>query len=407
MALGLHVRNEDRLASGSKREVLVRVWWSLYRLERQIGIMTGRPSMIVEQCCSVPLPAPFSEQQILENANLLDDLRGSAVARDRPFVDSHSSSDMDLGKASPHFGVAEANAGSYFRAVVQLCAITQSITASLYTAGTRVRSPDELHQDIVQLGQRLNDWLTKLPRDLNFQTHPYGLMALQDPFLRERRLLTFQFYSARILLTRPCLGSFEGSAKHAEETTILVDLAQRMAGICVDTAKAVVDLLPDQPQPRFLYEYGPWWTIVHNLMQALAVLLLALSYSSRSPHGNAVLAGCCQKIIRWLRSLDDPLADRAYRVALGCFEVLAKRLSLPISDELFMGSVPPVPSGDRSLERHLVHPGAPLSVPNVSYNHVGVTDDLSAFLPYGFSTINSVNLALAHVQTSYQHQRGT
>jgi hypothetical protein len=393
--------------------VFVRVWWSLYHLERQIGIMTGRPSMIVEQCCSVPLPAPFSEQQILENAHLVDDLRGSAVAstasplaRSRSFVDSHFSSDSDLGKAAPHLDLAEANAGSYFRAVVQLCTITQSITASLYTARTKVRSPDELHQDIVQLGQRLDDWLTKLPRDLNFQTHPDGSMALQDPFLRERRLLTFQFYSATILLTRPCLSSFEGSAKHAEETTIPADFTQRMAGTCVETAKAVVDLLPDQPQPRFLYEYGPWWTIVHNLMQALAVLLLALSYSSKSPQGNAVLAEYCQKTIRWLCSLNDPLANRAYRVALGCFEVTAKRLSLPIPDELFMGNASPVPSGDRSLEGHIVHPGAPLPVPNVSYNHVGVTDDLSAFLLYGFSTINDVNLPLAHVQTSYQHQRG-
>ena len=289
MSLGLHVRNEDRSASGSKREVFVRVWWSLYHLERQIGIMTGRPSMIVEQCCSVPLPAPFSEQQILNNAHLMDDLRRSAVAstasplaRGRSFVDSHSSSDTDLGKAAPHFDVAEASADSYFRAVVQLSIVTQSITASLYTAGTKVRSPDELHQDIVQLGQRLDDWLTKLPRDLNFQTHLDGSMALQDPFLRERRLLTFQFYSAKILLTRPCLGNLEESAKHAE-TTIPVDFSRRMADICIETAKAVVDLLPNQPQPRFLYEYGPWWTMVHNLMQALAVLLLALSYSSKSP----------------------------------------------------------------------------------------------------------------------------
>jgi hypothetical protein len=142
-------------------------------------------------------------------------------------------------------------------------------------------------------------------------------------------------------------------------------------------------------------------------MQALAVLLLALSYSSGALQDNAFIAGCCQKIIRWLRSLDDPLANRAYRVALYCFAVVSNRLSLPISGELFMGSVPPVPSGDRSLERQIVHPGAPLSVPNVSYNYVGVTDDLSAFLPYGFSTINDVNLPLAHVQTSYQHQRGT
>ena len=370
--------------------------------------------MIVEQCCSVPLPAPFSEQQILKNAHLLDDLRVSAVSstasplvRGRPSVGSHSSSDTDSENAAPHFDVAEANAGSYFRAVVQLSMVTQSIMASLYTAGTRVRSPDELHQDIVQLNQRLDDWLTKLPRNLNFQTYSNGSMASQDSFLRERTLLTFQFCSAKILLTRPCLGSFEESAKHAEETTIPLDFAQRMAVICVETAKAVVDLLPDQPQLLFLYEYGPWWTVVHNLMQALSVLLFALSYSSRSPQGNAVLAGYCRTIIRWLCSLDDPLANRASRVALSCFEVIAKRLALSVSDELFMGSVPPIPSGDRSLERQTVHSGAPLSVPNVFDNDARVTDKLSAFLPYGSSMTRETYLPPTDVQTSYQHRRGT
>jgi hypothetical protein len=55
-ALSLHVRNEDPTASELKREVLVRMWWSLYTLDRQLSIITGRPSVMVDSNCSVTLP---------------------------------------------------------------------------------------------------------------------------------------------------------------------------------------------------------------------------------------------------------------------------------------------------------------------------------------------------------------
>ena len=67
IALGLQVQNEDRTVSDLKREVLVRVLWSRYHLERQVGIMTGRPSVIVEQFCLVPLQTSLPKQHILED----------------------------------------------------------------------------------------------------------------------------------------------------------------------------------------------------------------------------------------------------------------------------------------------------------------------------------------------------
>lgn len=318
--------------------------------------MTGRPSVLAEEHCSVPLPVSFSEQS-LEDVNLVNDLRRSSVAstasfvsHNHLFVGSRSLSDTDSGKTSPPHGVAEANEDSYFKAAVQLCIVTQRITESLYTVGTKIRSHNDLHQDIIQLGRRLDDWLMKLPRHLHFQTHPHGSTTSQDPFLRERTMLAFQFCSAKILLTRPCLSSFTVSAKHAEETAIPVDFTQRMAGVCVETAKTVVGLLPDQPQPHFLYEFGPWWTAVHSLMQALAVLLLALSCSSEAQQHSVVLAGYCLKIVRWLHCLDDPLADRACRVAVHCLGVITHRLSLPLPNELFMGIALPISSTKYDLK---------------------------------------------------------
>lgn len=343
IALGLHVRNEDRSASGSKREVLIRVWWSLLHLERQISIMKGRPSAVAELDCSAPMPAPFSEQQILD-ANLVNILRRSSLppatspgAYNSLLLGPGSLSNAGLGEASPCLAVSEANSGSYFKATVQLTTITQSILSSFYTTGRKICSPDKLQQGISHLSQRLDDWYVKLPVEFAFQVHPHGWTMSQTPFHRERTLLTFQFCGAKILLTRPYLDSLRGSGKQTSQT----DFSWRMASVCVETAKTVVDVLPDHVQPRFLYEFGPWWTIVHNLTQALAVFFLALSYSSGAFEDTVGLARYCVKIIRWLRSMDDLLAKRAYRLALSCFELITKRLSLPVSvEQIFEPQLP-------------------------------------------------------------------
>ena len=118
--------------------------------------MTGRPAVLAEHYCSVPLPVLFSDQQKADHVNVAGDLRrsnvvsaGSPVAYSRPFAGPYSTSNPDLEGVSPRFNIMGAKVGSYFRAVVQLCVITLDITESLYTAGTRVRSLDELYQDVV------------------------------------------------------------------------------------------------------------------------------------------------------------------------------------------------------------------------------------------------------------------
>ncbi|KAL5372128.1 hypothetical protein DPSP01_013742 [Paraphaeosphaeria sporulosa] len=291
IALGLHVRIEDPSASRAKREALVRVWWSLYYLERQLTIITGRPSMVIDSCCSVPLPVPLSERQISEDINIV-----------------HS--------------------GSYFRAVVQLSIISQSILTSLYSAGSTIRSLADLQKDAVQIGTRIDDWAVKLPINLYFQAPANNVATSDKVAFRQRTMLAFQFWSAKILLTHPFLNAMgELNEEHQDQAPLSYSI--RMAGICVESAKMKMDLLPDQPQPSFVYEFGPWWIAVHHLMQALAVFLLALSYSPAMQQDNVILAGYCIKIIRWLHVMEDSQAERARHMAVTCYEVVAFRLSLP------------------------------------------------------------------------------
>ncbi|CAI6339581.1 unnamed protein product [Periconia digitata] len=317
-ALGLHVRNEDPSATPPKREVLVRIWWSLYSLERQLSVITGRPSVIVDSSCSVPLPLPVPEHQIAE-----------AIASRRP---SSAAAFTSLDPPLTPTGIRrpEANSGSYIKATVQMGIITQSILMGLYSAATMIRPPAETQQDIIQLGRRIDHWAASLPSEYDPRIDTTAGNLSQE-FFRERLLLGFQFYSRRILLTRPCIGGLGQAWKDNKDTNNSGFLRQ-MAMICLNAAKSQLNLLPDEPNPLFLLENGPWWSIVHHFMQAFAIILLALSQYSIGHQENSVLSGYAKKTIRWLRSLEDPLAERASRVAFDSFQLVANRLSLDISD---------------------------------------------------------------------------
>ncbi|KAF2740060.1 hypothetical protein EJ04DRAFT_531172 [Polyplosphaeria fusca] len=325
-ALGLHVRNEDPSASPAKREILSRIWWSLYALERLLNSITGRPSIIVDASCSVPLPLPFPEGLSFDHAG-----ETSLLNPTHSGVFPSSSSSNNPSSAGYVGSVLAANDGSFLRVTVQLGLITQNIVTSLYSAGTLIRSLGDIQHDIVQYSQRLDSWLGALPSEFRFHNQQVDVSSSR-PHVRERLCLCLQHCSARIMLTRPCLGGFGQSAKDASVPKAFMT---QMADICVEAATTMADLLPDQPDPSFVYENGPWWSIVHHLMQAVSVILIALTTSVNS-QGAIELVGCAKKMIWWLGSMQDPQAERACYIALGTLEAVADRLHVDTSGDMFL-----------------------------------------------------------------------
>ncbi|KAI8934733.1 hypothetical protein NX059_008423 [Plenodomus lindquistii] len=318
-SLGLHVRNGDPSATAGKRETLVRTWWSLYSLESTLSIMTGRPSVIVDSYCSVPLPIPVPEDKISDEIEATYRVRrGSATTlyAESPTL-STTSTGLDF--SSSTIGV-EANSGSFFRAVVQLSVITQKILLSLYSAATSLRTSSEIQQDTMRLVQRLDQWVTALPAEFNSQDPSSDL---SNKFTRERMLLGFQFCSARILVTRPSLTARRqpwNAAKEANFTT-------RMANMCIEAAKTVISSLPDDPQANLIYDQGPWYSIVHHLMQAISVFLLALTCTSSNSQESMDMVYFVKKALRWLEAMPDSIAARARGIALEVFETVVPQLS--------------------------------------------------------------------------------
>ncbi len=218
----------------------------------------------------------------------------------------------------------DANPSSYFRAVIQLSIISQNILTSLYSAGTMIRSPNDIQQDTYLLSQRLDQWASSLPPE--FRSHESSREP-HDVSARERMLLRFQLCSARILLTRPCLTARRQPWRDANDASF----SRRMSNSCIEAARTMVASLPDEYSPR-LYEQCPWWCLVHHMMRAISVCLLGLSYPASTSCEPTMMINCIRKAVHWLQMMKGPVAERAHRVAIGCFESLARQYEVDISD---------------------------------------------------------------------------
>lgn len=366
--LGLHVRNEDPSATAVKRETLVRTWWSLYSLERTLSIVTGRPSIIVDSCCSVPLPMPVIEEHICSQAEAAFRKRLGSTPGFSSTSRSWSSGPIDPPRTPVGLGTTEANSGSYFKAAVQLSIITQSIITSLYTASTATRTTSEKQHEMVQLSQSLEQWVLALPRELNFQDPGNGASVV---FSRERVLLGIQLCSARMLLGRPYLNARRQAWRDGSEASF----ARRMGDGCIEAAKTVVDFLPEEPNAQFIYDQGPWWCIVHHMMQAVSVFLLGVSYPPSTSQDSVLLMHYVEKLIRWLSVMQDPVAERAYRIAISTFEAVSRRNTLSVGG-LWKADAAGLGAG---IDHH---PGDPSMAPYVSLQYAPQVT-VAAYTAYG------------------------
>ncbi|KAF2867970.1 fungal-specific transcription factor domain-containing protein [Massariosphaeria phaeospora] len=329
-ALGLHMRNEDRNASVEKKEILGRIWWGLYSLERILSAITGRPSVGMESDCSVPLPLPLSTDEI--NGAIIASRFGPQSAvyfaqehiRSEPNAASSSSIRMltDTEKSSNE----PTNSGSYLKHAVTMGMINQRTLVALYAPSVASKSWQTVQKDIAELDEDLDAWSASLPLGLNFLQHEE-----EHQYTQERNALALHYYSTKILITRPCVCRLD--RRIPDQTQKSRNFNQHIAETCIGAAKAISDLLPDdfQHQRVMLYKMGPWWILVHYIMQALAVLMLEVSYEAVNfPRDRHDMVPSIKKLVRWLRHTrsNNRMAGRAYDIVLQLLHKLTLKINI-------------------------------------------------------------------------------
>lgn len=160
------------------------------------------------------------------------------------------------------------------------------------------------------------------------------------------------YCSVKMILFRPfcCDIQIEGESRES------ADFNQIGAQRCVNAAIYMLDLMPDNPIAEKVLQVLPWWTILHYICQATAILLLELCLSMLHMQDDPFkLWLALRKGLRYLWALS-PGSKSAYR-AWRIFRLLVGKAVQMYSHDVFKDvptDAPTPPGWDDIDEENLI-----------------------------------------------------
>ncbi|KAL8637048.1 MAG: hypothetical protein Q9228_005639, partial [Teloschistes exilis] len=288
-ALGMHLANVTPQMTESQKNLRLSIWYSILSFERTISVITGRPSMVRDVDCSTTLPlAGFEDPE-------------KYVQDSMPDANSHLWS--HVGDAStpaslpPAHNLAAMIDPMFFVHHVQLGAIADMAMSTLYSARSRRTRWSELQGIIENLNLKLDGWNAKLPQP--FQTDWNRQKAEGHS---SRVAIGMLFHSTSIVINRPCLCRLDRRIANQSSASnqANIDSANR----CVASARAILALVPDPPDPAMIYHGPLWWMAFHHLKRATTVLILEMTFmSEHTAAADADILIDAKKAIAWLHAL--------------------------------------------------------------------------------------------------------
>jgi hypothetical protein len=283
--------------------------------------------------CTTPLPVPYREEDLLDDliaqvvAN--EDTRKAMIATFAPCAIREDSGGQHHLPGSLHPIVREErrtvsdaafvpeniepNTSLYFLCRVGLACIGGIAMGEIHSPGTASLSWNDVETSITRNNASADNWFAQLPSYYKFDESSFNC-----PFVRQRTSLAFRFYSIKLIILEPCLRRVI-SVSTEEPCSAR---CQTMATMCIQLARSVLDLLPDTPDIPWLYEYCPWWSILHYIMQCSTILMVS--------HAGKVELGTIRpedtvryirKACRWLQEMSK--TDDFSRHAWSIFHELA------------------------------------------------------------------------------------
>ncbi|EXJ64334.1 hypothetical protein A1O7_00670 [Cladophialophora yegresii CBS 114405] len=350
-ALGMNMRNDSNELKDSLKEVRYRLWWALYALEHRLCNMTGRVNCVMDDHCTTPLPVPLEEEQFdtEEGQKLLSKVRqqgdrapssnshtpsvmstpSTDRSRSQTKVDSRSPS-MPGGNAGDLEWAKDVqpNGSLYFLHLVQLTRVTQAIFHNLYNPASIKGTWSEIQSKVKDLDERLEHWYRKLPPAFAFRRKQRERGSYEY-----RLYLGFFYYSTKMTVHRPCLCRLD--RKIPGQSNKSLEFNRDSAAACVEAAMEMLQLIPDEPNAVGLIRVGPWWNILHWLVQSTTVLMLEISFrANHMPEEAEAILESCKKGIRWLHALaeDNTSARRAWAICNQLFKEAAKKIGRDVDD---------------------------------------------------------------------------
>ncbi|KAL4925535.1 Zn(II)2Cys6 transcription factor [Aspergillus undulatus] len=371
VSLGLNLRALSDQIDPVSKEIRTRIWWSIFSLEHLLSSMTGRAPCADYRSMSLRPPVPYDEGSF--HSPELQELLANTQEQEERLQWTIHADDSRLEERARWFQSFPASQSLYFFHSVDLFLITHVAVLAVYS----LTAMKETGQSGIPHHQKnLDRWLSNLQAPFAF-TNKEGELNL-DRNSKVQVSLALEFYSSQIILARPCLTRSDMKAG----TNIRFPRSRfgnDTAKICVHSAMALMDVLPDMPDTNWILKKTPWWCILHFIMQALTVLLIQLSIGpatnkldgvivqhrdqtperqrksrsqgpSKEPppeHGLDAILTSSKKALRWLHRMaeDDPSSHRAFEISYSFARRIAKAKGLDMSNVLFPEPDEPETSG--------------------------------------------------------------
>ncbi|KAJ5767330.1 uncharacterized protein N7511_004946 [Penicillium nucicola] len=342
ITLGLNLRAANPKNSSIAKETRYRVWWSLYTFEHLLGVMTGRAIYTLDGGYSTPLPLPFEEHQLQDDPTAIEVLNNDTLREERiseVMASSWISALDETQKSRPRDQTwlkgLPANMGLCYLYYCDLAVVTQEIVNKVYSTNAVALAWPEIESRLDELRARINIWKSGLPAAFDFEKEPTDDSPEQ---LRCRLVLAFHYYSARMILGRPCF-----CRRDARQSDSPWTYGYTMAIFTLESATCMLDLIPNDPNVFQLYHLCPWWGVLRYLMQAATIILLELSFGCvHAPEDEDNLVRLSKKSIRWLFAMADRSVGsrRAWQLCNSSFRNLANKLNYNTDDIPFSSPQP-------------------------------------------------------------------
>jgi hypothetical protein len=346
IALGLHLGVAD-VVDLAQQQVRSRTWWSLYSLEQLLSDFVGRPTSIPASEVAIPLELANPAGSLLDIPPLPTTTRQVLPGQPPAYVD-------------PLTGILSAS-HQYFVWHVRLTVLGHRIRSSLYSSGLAKETWSDVQQGIRELDQDLNQWSADLPEGLrlpqwiDMQSHEQGGVGASSSgaggaqFL-DRFEMALSYQSSRMILFRPCLRHLAGVTSGASALSQSFD--QDAAVSCVTAARCMLALLPPDASTGHSSRMLPWWTLLHYLNQAGAVLILELCLKAEHmPTQAEELLDEISRMMEWLAEMaaDSLSAWRSWHI----FRRLSVQAAAGVGVEFAIPWDVPKPSGYKAVYEQL------------------------------------------------------
>jgi hypothetical protein len=304
-------------------------------LEIYLSEITGRPKCVRRSDITVPFRDFFlGDNQALTDDSTTLETSGSGdepLATWKAFAGDIADQALTLeGGLVPWARISRVGTDvseSHFTSALGLSLISDDIGSAIWLS-PRDTSWSEFQTMVDGYQARLAEWDSSLPVGLRLS----GIgQSNKDP--RPALELAMCANSVKMILYRPFLCEI----RIENESNDSVAFNRRGAGACVHAAMAMMDLMPDNPTANLALYILPWWSLLHYISQAIAVLLLELCLNAQHIQSETLaIIQTTHKALHylWALSPQSKSAHRAWTITRSLVGRVAQRYHRNILTEL-------------------------------------------------------------------------